>query len=113
MHDNITTPLHAVFYSGYICFATWIAWMVVRRVSDGHRGVDAAPVGYGVVGPFALMRPRQFIADEGPGNSARIVGRACSNCAYMRKVWLMRNIVSIVPKLGYIVLRGTKAEAPG
>jgi hypothetical protein len=29
----------------------------------------------------------------------------------MRKaIWLMRNIVSIMPKLGYIVLVGTKAD---
>jgi SAM-dependent methyltransferase len=63
-----------------------------------------------VVGPFALMKPRQFVADEGLGHSARIVGRAVSRRVYMRKsVWLMKNIVSIMPKLGYIVLKGTKA----
>jgi SAM-dependent methyltransferase len=65
-----------------------------------------------VVGPFALMKPRQFVADEGLRNSARIVGRACSRRVYQRKtVWLMRNIVSIMPKLGYIVLKGTKAPS--
>lgn len=63
-----------------------------------------------VVGPFALMMPRQFIRDEGPRNSARIVGCIVSRRVYMRKsIWLMRNIVSIMPKLGYIVLMGTKA----
>jgi SAM-dependent methyltransferase len=62
-----------------------------------------------IVGPFALMKPRQFVADEGLRNSARIVRTACSRRVYMRKsVWLMRNIVSIMPKLGYIVLRGYK-----
>lgn len=67
-----------------------------------------------IVGPFALMKPRQFIADEGLRNTARIVGRACSRRVYMRKsAWLMRNIVSIMPKLGYIVLKGTKAVASG
>jgi hypothetical protein len=31
----------------------------------------------------------------------------------MRKaVWLMRNLISIMPKLGYIVLRGTKDPTP-
>lgn len=67
-----------------------------------------------IVGPFALMKPRQFIADEGLRNTARIVGRACSRRVYMRKsAWLMRNIVSIMPKLGYIVLKGTKPVASG
>ncbi len=65
-----------------------------------------------IVGPFALMKPRQFVADEGLRNTARIVGRACSRRVYMRKTaWLMRNIVSIMPKLGYIVLKGTKSPA--
>lgn len=64
-----------------------------------------------IVGPFALMKPRQFIADEGVRNTARILRRACSRPVYRQKsVWLMRNIVSIMPKLGYIVLRGTKAD---
>jgi SAM-dependent methyltransferase len=63
-----------------------------------------------VVGAFALMRPTQFVRDEGPVNTARILAKACSRPAYRRKaVWLMRNITSIMPKLGYIVLRGTKA----
>ncbi len=66
-----------------------------------------------ITGPFALMKPRQFFSDEGLRNSARIVGRACSRRVYVRKsIWLMRNIVSIMPKLGYIVLRGTKANTP-
>jgi SAM-dependent methyltransferase len=66
-----------------------------------------------VVGPFALMRPRQFLNDEGVRNTALILGRACSRRAYMSKaVWLMRNIASIMPKLGYIVLKGTKAPGP-
>ena len=67
-----------------------------------------------IVGPFALMKPRQFVADEGLLHSARIVARVCSRRVYMRKAaWLMRNIVSIMPKLGYIVLQGTKAPAVG
>ena len=67
-----------------------------------------------VVGPFALMKPRQFVADEGPRHTARIVARVCSRRVYMRKAaWLLRNIASIMPKLGYIVLKGTKAPAVG
>jgi SAM-dependent methyltransferase len=63
-----------------------------------------------VVGPFALMRPTQFVRDEGPLNCARIVAKACSRRVYRRKaVWLWRNIRDVTPKLGYIVLSGTKA----
>jgi SAM-dependent methyltransferase len=63
-----------------------------------------------VVGPFQLMNPREFVRDEGVANTLRIVGRTFSRMAYLRKAaWLMRNIVSIMPSLGYIVLR---AEVP-
>lgn len=48
LQDSITTPWHAVFYSGYVAFATWIAWMALRRVRAGARGMAAVPVGYGV-----------------------------------------------------------------
>jgi hypothetical protein len=46
--DSITTPWHAIFYAGYIAFAAWLLWVVLRRVREGHRGLDAVPVGYGV-----------------------------------------------------------------
>jgi hypothetical protein len=48
LHDSITTPWHGVFYGGYICFATWIVWVVLRRLRDGHSGLEAVPIGYGV-----------------------------------------------------------------
>ena len=66
-----------------------------------------------VVGPFALLMPRQFVADEGLRQSARIIARVCSRRVYRRKAaFLMRNVVKIMPKLGYIVLKGTKAPTP-
>jgi hypothetical protein len=46
--DSITTPWHALFYSGYVALTAWIAWIVLRRVREGHRGLDAVPIGYGV-----------------------------------------------------------------
>lgn len=46
--DSITTPWHAIFYTGYVAFASWLVWVVLRRVREGHRGLDAVPVGYGV-----------------------------------------------------------------
>jgi SAM-dependent methyltransferase len=70
----------------------------------GVRDIDS------VTGPFALFKPVQFVRDEGPLNTARIVGKAVSHSAYRRKaIWLLRNLTPIMPKLGYIVLRGTKA----
>ena len=68
-----------------------------------------------VTGPFQLMNPVEFVADEGVVNTGRILARAFSRPAYARKAaWLTRNIVTIMPKLGYIVLAGVKpaAEAP-
>jgi SAM-dependent methyltransferase len=62
-----------------------------------------------VTGPFQLMSPTQFVADEGVVNTGRILIRALSRPAHARKAaWLTRNIVTIMPKLGYIVLAGVK-----
>ena len=62
-----------------------------------------------VTGPFQLMSPTHFVADEGLINTGRILARALSRPAHARKAaWLTRNIVTIMPKLGYIVLAGTK-----
>jgi SAM-dependent methyltransferase len=62
-------------------------------------------------GPFQLMKPREFLRDEGGVNTAKIIGRAVSKPAYLRKAaWLMRNIVTIMPKLGYIVLYAERPE---
>lgn len=68
-----------------------------------------------VDGPFQLMHPREFVRDEGGPNTARILGRMFSRLAYLKKaLWLGRNIVSIMPSLGYIVLYAEKptAETP-
>lgn len=46
--DSITTPWHAIFYAGYVAFASWLVWVVLRRVREGQAGLDAVPVGYGV-----------------------------------------------------------------
>lgn len=60
-------------------------------------------------GPFALMHPRVFLRDEGWANSVRIVGKALSRPAYAKKtVWLLRNIIQIMPSLGYVVVSARK-----
>lgn len=48
LKDSITTPYHAVLYSGFIAFAGWITWVVVRNFREGRRGPAASPVGYGL-----------------------------------------------------------------
>jgi hypothetical protein len=57
LHDSITTPWHAIFYGGYIAFASWLLWVVLRRLGEGHRGPAAIPVGYGVgtIGVLTFM----------------------------------------------------------
>jgi SAM-dependent methyltransferase len=63
-----------------------------------------------VTGPFALMHPRVFVKDEGWPNTLRILGKAFSRPAYTSKlVWLLGNIIRIMPKLGYIVVSARKA----
>jgi hypothetical protein len=55
-HNNVPeletffTPWHAVFYSGFVATAAWIAWTVKDAVRGGWRGVSAfraMPAGYG------------------------------------------------------------------
>jgi hypothetical protein len=63
-HDNVPelesflTPWHAVFYSGFVATAGWMAWLVGRNLRRGSQGLAAVPVGYGLglagVGVFAV-----------------------------------------------------------
>jgi hypothetical protein len=52
-HNNVPeletffTPWHAVFYSGFLATAAWIAWTVKDAVRGGWRGFGAMPAGYG------------------------------------------------------------------
>jgi SAM-dependent methyltransferase len=60
-------------------------------------------------GPFALMQPKVFVKDEGWANSMRILGKALSRPAYLKKsIWLLRNIREIMPSLGYVVISARK-----
>lgn len=61
-------------------------------------------------GPFDMMTPRGFIADEGFRHTLAVVGRVLTRSAYMKKmVWLMPRMRRAVPYLGYIVVAGTKS----
>ena len=60
-------------------------------------------------GPFEMMTPRGFLADEGPLRSVAIMGRVMARPANVRKMaWLMPRMGKAVPYLGYILLSGTK-----
>ena len=60
-------------------------------------------------GPFDMMTPRGFLADEGIAGSLRIVARVASRPAHARKMaWLMPRMARAVPYLGYIVVAATK-----
>lgn len=60
-------------------------------------------------GPFLMMTPRGFLADEGLANTFRVMMRGASRWAYMKKmVWLMRTIAPAMPHLGHVVLSGQK-----
>lgn len=60
-------------------------------------------------GPFEMMTPRGFLADEGVVRSMGIMGRVAIRPAHVRKMlWLMPRIARAVPYLGYIVVATTK-----
>jgi hypothetical protein len=56
-----------------------------------------------------MMTPRGFMRDEGAVNSLRVMGRALSRPAYLRKMaWLMPRVARAVPYLGFILVSGVK-----
>jgi SAM-dependent methyltransferase len=60
-------------------------------------------------GPFEMMTPRGFLADEGPGRSLGIMARVAARPANIRKMaWLMPRMAKAVPYLGYIVVTARK-----
>jgi SAM-dependent methyltransferase len=60
-------------------------------------------------GPFEMMTPRGFLADEGLAGSVAIMGRVMSRPANVRKMaWLMPRMVRAVPYLGYLVVAAHK-----
>jgi SAM-dependent methyltransferase len=60
-------------------------------------------------GPFEMMTPRGFLADEGMARSLAIVATVATRRANIRKMaWLMPRMAKAVPYLGYIVIAGAK-----
>jgi ubiquinone/menaquinone biosynthesis C-methylase UbiE len=62
-------------------------------------------------GPFEMMTPKGFVADEGAGRMFAIMGRVMTRPSYVRKMaWLMPRMRRAVPFLGYIVVAGRKPK---
>ncbi len=60
-------------------------------------------------GPFEMMTPRGFLADEGPARSLAIMTRVAARPASIRKMaWLMPKMAKAVPYLGYILVISRK-----
>lgn len=60
-------------------------------------------------GPFEMMTPHGFLADEGPARSLAIMTRVAARPANIRKMaWLMPKMAKAVPYLGYILVAGRK-----
>ncbi|MEV6278937.1 hypothetical protein [Nocardia sp. NPDC051832] len=45
--ESFFTPWHAVFYSGFLATAGWVAWVLWKQWRTGRRGLAAIPLGYG------------------------------------------------------------------
>lgn len=52
--ETFFTPWHAIFYSGFLANAAWLAWLIMQQFRAGRVGTDAIPLGYhlGVIGVF-------------------------------------------------------------
>jgi cyclopropane fatty-acyl-phospholipid synthase-like methyltransferase len=61
-------------------------------------------------GPFAMMTPRGFLADEG-SHAFAVIARGMSRPAYLRKMaWLWPRMSRAVPYLGYVLVMARKPE---
>ena len=45
--ESFFTPWHAVFYSGFLASAGWVAWLIYKGVAGGRSIREAIPAGYG------------------------------------------------------------------
>jgi SAM-dependent methyltransferase len=100
------TPEAREVFLGQVCpgmyFDTVEDWTRIYS-SAGLTGLDTQ------TGPFEMMTPRGFLADEGLAHCLAIMGRVAGRPAYTRKMaWLMPRMAKAVPYLGYIVIAGIK-----
>jgi SAM-dependent methyltransferase len=93
-------------FLGQVCpgpeFDTVEDWMRIYQ-SAGLTDLDT------VTGPFEMMTPRGFLADEGVSRCLAVMARVAARPANVRKMaWLMPRMAKAVPYLGYIVVAATK-----
>jgi hypothetical protein len=102
------TPEAKEIFLGQVCpgleFDTIEDWVRLYE-GAGLTGLETE------TGPFEMMTPRGFLADEGFARCLAIMGRVAGRPAHLRKMaWLMPRMARAVPYLGYIVVAGAKAE---
>jgi SAM-dependent methyltransferase len=100
------TPEAREVFLGQVCpgmeFDTLEDWVALYE-SAGLIELDT------VTGPFEMMTPRGFLADEGLARSLAIMGRVARRPANIRKMaWLMPRMARAVPYLGYLIVAATK-----
>lgn len=105
------TPEVRRIFLGEVCpgltFDSQEDWVRLYR----QAGLDDIQV---TSGPFAMMTPAGFLADEGLVNVLRILLRTLARPVYLRKMaWVMARMVRVVPYLGYITVCGTKPRPGG
>jgi ubiquinone/menaquinone biosynthesis C-methylase UbiE len=93
-------------FLGQVCpgmvFDTMDDWVRIYS-SAGLANVEAQ------TGPFEMMTPRGFLADEGPAHSLAIMTRVAARPANIRKMaWLMPRMAKAVPYLGYVLVASEK-----
>jgi SAM-dependent methyltransferase len=93
-------------FLGQVCpgmqFDTIEDWVRIYS-SVGLTGLDTE------TGPFQMMTPRGFLADEGLARCLAIMSKVAGRPAYTRKMaWLMPRMAKAVPYLGYLVVAGIK-----
>jgi SAM-dependent methyltransferase len=101
-----TPPQAREIFLGQVCpgmqFDTIEGWTRIYSAA-GLAGLETE------TGPFEMMTPRGFLADEGPARCLAIMSRVAGRPAYTRKMaWLMPRMAKAVPYLGYIAIAGTK-----
>lgn len=103
------TPEAREIFLGQVCpgmqIDTLEDWVALYQAA-GVRDVQVES------GPFEMMTPRGFLADEGLAHSMAVMGRCMTRLSYLRKMaWLMPRIQRAVPYLGFILVCGTKPSS--
>jgi SAM-dependent methyltransferase len=99
------TPRAREVFLGQVCpglqFDTVDEWTALYEKA-GLIGVRVA------TGPFDMMTPRGFLADEG-AHALRVAAAALTPARLCKMAWLMPWMMRAVPYLGYVVIAGTKS----